>query len=522
MNMGQDRQTHNVGGNGRNQFGQPRRRDTAYVQTQLLIDQKEKVGIQLQAEEFDFMAAAGDLDGIQEVNANCILMANLQQASTSGTQHDKAPIYDTDDSAEVHLNDNCYDNEIFNMFIQDEQYTDLLEPILEAQLVPQNDNHVTSIALSERKPKKDKIGSKPEKNRKRGEAGKSQKKLQWIEEEKLKKMQKEGPEMQTHASFKERKKIEGSAKQITTLNDEISNLNKQLSKEKSSISSLMDEKKRLKHDFKIREDKFLDKEVDLEERKQDPPDVYDSEETLELAQESQEKIRFLKKEIKPANYAKINHLLGVFVPQTTKSKEELFLSNVSNMVIVSKTISIPNEDLSDDTTPSVARKFLNEVKSSLVTLQRVVKQKMTLEFHNLSSSAHKEVERLQAQLRDLKGKSSDTPSASNTLDPLNQNLESKILELEFQVVNYEREISHLKTTYKNLFDSIKSNRTHDKLHELIYENAQLRAWQFKNTSESMKNTSGTSVTPHVDKPKLGAVTPLSNKLHASMPSDSVP
>nr|GFB08412.1 hypothetical protein [Tanacetum cinerariifolium] len=60
------------------------------------------------------------------------------------------------------------------------------------------------------------------------------------------------------------------------------------------------------------------------------------------------------------------------------------------MGTVSKTIFIPNEDLSDDTTPSVARKFLNEVKSSLVTLQRVVKQKMTLEVHNWWSSAHKE------------------------------------------------------------------------------------------------------------------------------------
>nr|GFB41003.1 hypothetical protein [Tanacetum cinerariifolium] len=241
--------------------------------------------------------------------------------------------------------------------------------------------------------------------------------------------------------------------------------------------------------------------------------------------------------------------LGVFVPQTTKSKEELFLSNVSNMVTVSKMISIPNEDLSDDTTPSVARKFLNEVKSSLVTLQRVVKHKMTLKVHNWSSSAHKEeadesldkqksleleikrllkasvshdimsivqngfvdapsdlrteldhmkeklelciikkekeyaVKRLQAQLRDLKGKSNDTHSASNTLDLLNQKLESKIVELEFQV---------------------------------------LRAWGFEKTSESMKNTSGTSVTPHVDKPKLSAVTPLSKKLHAMMPSHSVP
>nr|GEZ07429.1 hypothetical protein [Tanacetum cinerariifolium] len=99
----------------------------------------------------------------------------------------------------------------------------------------------------------------------------------------------------------------------------------------------------------------------------DPPAVYDSEETLELAQER------------------------VIVPQTTKSKEELFLSNISNMVTVSKAIFIPNADNSDDTTLSVARKLLNEVKSSLVTLQRVVKQKMTLEVHNWSSSAHKEV-----------------------------------------------------------------------------------------------------------------------------------
>nr|GEU99783.1 retrovirus-related Pol polyprotein from transposon TNT 1-94 [Tanacetum cinerariifolium] len=38
----------------------------------------------------------------------------------------------------------------------------------------------------------------------------------------------------------------------------------------------------------------------------------------------------------------------------------------------------------------------------------------------------------------------------------------------------------------------------------------------------MKNTLGTSVTPHVDKPKLSTVTPHSKKLHASIPSQSVP
>nr|GEX55630.1 Gag-Pol polyprotein [Tanacetum cinerariifolium] len=103
-----------VGHYARNCTVRLRRRDAAYLQTQLLISQKEEAGIQLQAEEYDLMAAAADLDEIEEVNANCILMANLQQASTSGTQTDSAPVYDTDGSAEVH--ENCNDNEIFNMF----------------------------------------------------------------------------------------------------------------------------------------------------------------------------------------------------------------------------------------------------------------------------------------------------------------------------------------------------------------------------------------------------------------------
>nr|GEW45015.1 hypothetical protein [Tanacetum cinerariifolium] len=507
---GNQARCHNCRGLGhiaRNCTARPRRRDDAYLQTQLLIAQKEEAGIQLQAEEFDFMAAAGDLDEIEEVNANCILMANLQNASTSGTQLDKAFVYDTDGSAET-------------MHMFNPKPDSFYHPNQKMALGYPNPSYLKKAQL----------------------------------------------------------------KQQSLYNGNLL----------------------------------------LEEH--DPPIVYDSEETLELTQESREKNEILKKEIKPANYTKINHLPGVFVPQTTKSKEELFLSNVSNMVIVSKKISIPNEDLSDDTTPSVAQKFLNEVKSSLVTLQRVVKQKMTLEVHNWSSSAHKKVhkiisheiapityqvdarvqnfeiqflqeatnhdimsivqngfvdvpsdlqteldrtkeklevciikkekeyvvlwnnwytkseeckydkisydkayndmqqkvKRLQAQLRDLKGKSSDTSSASNTLDPLNKKLETKIVELEFQVVNYERKISHLKTTYKNLFDSITSNRAHAKLHNLIYENAQLRARVFENTFESMNNTSGTSVTPHVDKPKHSVVTPHSKKLHASIPSHPVP
>nr|GFA39262.1 Gag-Pol polyprotein [Tanacetum cinerariifolium] len=56
--------------------------------------------------------------------------------------------------------------------------------------------------------------------------------------------------------------------------------------------------------------------------KHDPSVVHDSEETLQLAQESHDKMKQMKKEIKPANYTKINHLSGVFVPQTALSRSD--------------------------------------------------------------------------------------------------------------------------------------------------------------------------------------------------------
>nr|GEU41162.1 integrase, catalytic region, zinc finger, CCHC-type, peptidase aspartic, catalytic [Tanacetum cinerariifolium] len=248
-----------------------------------------------------------------------------------------------------------------------------------------------------------------------------------------------------------------TGKQIMTLNEQILDINKQLLKEKSTVSFLFEEKKRLKSDFKTREDELLDKQIQLEKRikelnnilvktgqsiqmihmlspkpdsfyhteqkmalgyqnlfylkqaqkkqqslyngkvlleKHDPSVVHDLEETLQLAQESREKMKQMNKEIKPANYIKINHLSGVFVLQTTKSHEELYFSNISKTANVSKSISIPNEDFSDDTTPSVARKFLNKVKSTIVTLQRVAKHRMTIETHNWSSSAHQELHKI--------------------------------------------------------------------------------------------------------------------------------
>nr|GEU67012.1 uncharacterized mitochondrial protein AtMg00810-like [Tanacetum cinerariifolium] len=111
------------------------------------------------------------------------------------------------------------------------------------------------------------------------------------------------------------------------------------------------------------------------------------------------------------------------------------------------------------------------------------------------------IEWLQAQLGDLKGKSKDTSCVSDTLNPLSQKLENKNVELEFQVSNYAKENAHLKTTYKNLFDSISVTRTRtktiivslqNKLQDMIYGNAKLKAQLFDKVSDQKDTTCGKS------------------------------
>nr|GEW10962.1 hypothetical protein [Tanacetum cinerariifolium] len=88
-----------------------RKGDVSYLQTQQQIAQKKKAGIQLTPEEFDFMATA---DGLTE----------------------------------VHQDENCYNNDIFNMFTQEELYTELLEPISEPNQIHQHNSNVTTVNSS--------------------------------------------------------------------------------------------------------------------------------------------------------------------------------------------------------------------------------------------------------------------------------------------------------------------------------------------------------------------------------------
>nr|GFB28959.1 hypothetical protein [Tanacetum cinerariifolium] len=124
-----------------------------------------------------------------------------------------------------------------------------------------------------------------------------------------------------------------------------------------------------------------------------------------------------------------------------------------------------------------------------------------ISYDKAYKDTQQKIERLQAQLGDLKGKSRDTLCVSDTRNPLSQKLENENVELEFQILNYARENDHLKATYKNLFDSISVSRTQTKtivaslqneLQSTIYKNAKLITQLFKNASEQKDNTHDTS------------------------------
>nr|GFC35447.1 hypothetical protein [Tanacetum cinerariifolium] len=105
MNMGQDRQMQMIGGNGGNQFSQYAGKNAgnlngynAVQNVRNRVAQNPRnglIGVQGNGNQ-NQIGNAVDLDEIKEVNANCILMANIQQASSSGTQTDSAPVYDSD------------------------------------------------------------------------------------------------------------------------------------------------------------------------------------------------------------------------------------------------------------------------------------------------------------------------------------------------------------------------------------------------------------------------------------------
>nr|GEX67327.1 retrovirus-related Pol polyprotein from transposon TNT 1-94 [Tanacetum cinerariifolium] len=406
---------------------------------------KEEAGIQLQAEEFDLMATAADINEIEEVNENCILMVNLQQASTSDTQTDKAPVYDLDGSAENDGNQNG----------------NLVATYAEGNAAGQNGNQIRCYNCME-------VG-----------------------------IQLQAEEYDLMAAAADLDEIE----EYTELLEPI---------------------------------------LESHQVSQNDNDVIFEDTNVEQGGEIVEQ--------HPANF---------------EETHALYESLYQNLAIKVEKV--------------------NSVKSTIVTLQRVVKQRMTLETHNWSSSAHQELHKIvkdeifpivnqvdarvqNFEIQFLKEAAKFVGDFKSLAKEANESLAThKALELEIDrllravisqdimllgkiillmkhqisklslnVLNYAKENAHLKTTYKNLFDSISVSRTQtktmiaslqNKLQDMIYENAKLRAQLFNKVSEQKDITCGKSANTKFAKqsilgkpPKVGKIQPLSKPVT----SNSIP
>ncbi|GJZ49865.1 hypothetical protein Tco_0604055 [Tanacetum coccineum] len=229
----------------------PGKQDAAYLQKQMQIALKEEAGIQLTQEEFDFMADAGAYEEIERVNANCTLKDNLQQASTSGTQTDKAPVYDSDESAEFLVWNKV--GETVEKHTANVEETRALYDSLYNNLATE----VEKVNSVNRKLRETYADLTTELAR-----YKNQEKCFEISQEKYDKLER----CYQKSVYQEQcltKKINAlhlsSAKQITTLNEEFANLNNQLSKEKSTVSFLQEQCHTKKKNQ--REDELLNKQI---------------------------------------------------------------------------------------------------------------------------------------------------------------------------------------------------------------------------------------------------------------------
>nr|GEZ36553.1 Gag-Pol polyprotein [Tanacetum cinerariifolium] len=328
-----------VGGNGGNQFRQYAGQNAGYSTGYNDVIGNLVIQNAVQNPRVQNVGNQNGLIGVQwNGNHNPIRNGNLVAAraegNAAGQNGNQIRCYNcrgVDGSAEVH--ENCNDNDRFNMFTQEEQYTELLEPIPKSHQVPQNDNDVISEDTSveqggetvEQHPVNfeetralyeslyQNLATEVEKvnlvNRKLKETNadlttelaryKNQERCFEISQEKYDKLErikelnnivhKTGQSIQTIHMLSPKPNLFYHTEQKMVLGYQNPFYLKQAQKKQQSL---------------------YDGKVLLE--KHDPPVVHDSEETLQLAQESRDKMKQMNKEIKPANYTKINHLSGGF------------------------------------------------------------------------------------------------------------------------------------------------------------------------------------------------------------------
>nr|GFC04416.1 hypothetical protein [Tanacetum cinerariifolium] len=247
----------------------------------------------------------------------------------------------------------------------------------------------------------------------------------------------------------------------------------------------------------------------------DPIVVHDSEETLQLTQETAKFVRDFKSLVKEADASLAKHkILELDIKRLLKavvSKD--IISVVQNAsVIDTSDLRTELERTKERFENCIIKKETEYAKLWNDWYKKCDECKYDkISYDKAYKDMQQKIERLQAHLGDLKGKSKDTCCVSDTQNQLSQKLENANVELEFQVLNYARENAHLKATYKNLFDSISVSRVQTEIkiaslqNELqcnIYKNAKLRTQLYMKVSDQKDNTQDSITSNSVSKPPV--------------------
>nr|GEX26508.1 retrovirus-related Pol polyprotein from transposon TNT 1-94 [Tanacetum cinerariifolium] len=218
---------------------------------------------------------------------------------------------------------------------------------------------------------------------------------------------------------------------------EIDNLKHFLSEHLKEMESLEQKVTLLKNDFQKEESRNIDRELALEKQKTDAIVIHDFEETLMLEYESRFKILLKQNDpimsekkviTKPVDYAALNQLLKDFktrfVSQTELSAEQAFWSRYS--------LQSEEPDLSSSTTIA---------SFDMVVKKEPLQQTLRREQRLKSLSGNVKEEKIKRELEEI---------------------ETINIELNHRVTKLVAENEHLKQTYKQLYDSIKSSHVRSK------------------------------------------------------------
>nr|GEZ02335.1 hypothetical protein [Tanacetum cinerariifolium] len=347
-----------------------RAKDAAYHREKMLLCKQEEAKIQLNAEQADCKDDTDDELEDRELEAHYMYMAQLQEVSPDTA--DSGPIFDDEPLQKVSNNDH------YNVFAMESVHPEQSESIHDTYPIEQNAQNVIIDSLDMSNDREE-IDQNDDDNDLAKEQLARRDSKEYASQMELECAKVRGDLLSYKMDYQ--KSCTKYTKMINDLNQMISELKDKLSVHQDTISILSQQKEAQSKLYKNREDKELEKVIELENKvkvldnivfktvqsvqtmnmlnnkcrmsfakpkilkkaKRANPRLYDigcyndnlalmlapeSDEVIRIEKESQPKLSDL---IKPFDYTKLNNSYDLFVPQREKSSEQRYFSERSRM-----------------------------------------------------------------------------------------------------------------------------------------------------------------------------------------------